>query len=117
MEEPPRNDQSSTTADVQQEVHVSVANDVDSHANQEVTWTGQMVELVVLAVRVSTVRPARSLHKNAMVAEVEARVHSALAPDDGECSLEAYEDLDQGQNWEEDEHAMVQTKVEVQVEA
>lgn len=79
-----------------------------------------MVELVVLAVRVLMVRPVRSLHKNAMVVVVvEARVHSALAPDDGECSLEADEDLDQDQNWEEDEHAMVQMKaeVEVQVEA
>jgi hypothetical protein len=78
-----------------------------------------MVELVVLAVRASTVRPARSLHKNAMAAEVEARVHSALASDDGECSLVAYEDLDQDQDWEEDEHAMAQMKaeVEVQVEA
>lgn len=78
-----------------------------------------MVELVVLGVRVSTVRPARSLRKNAMVAGVEARVHSVLAPDYGECSLVAYEDLDQAQNWEEDEHAMVQMKaeVEVQVEA
>ena len=95
-----------------------VANDADSHASQEVTWTCQMVELVVHAVRVLMVRPVRSLHKNGMVV-VEARVHSALAPDDGGCSLEAYEDLDQDQNWAEDEHAMVQMKaeVEVQVEA
>lgn len=104
---------------MQREVHVLVANDADSHANQEVTWTCQMVELVVLAARGSTVRPVRSLHKNAMVVEVEARVHNALALDDGECSLEAYEDLDQDQNSEEDEHATVQMKaeVEVQVEA
>jgi hypothetical protein len=52
-----------------------------------------------------------------MAAEgVEVMVHSALAPDDGEYSLEAYEDLEQDQNWEEDEHALAQKKVEGEVQ-
>lgn len=98
LKEEPRNDQLSTIAAVQWEVHVSVANGADSRAGQEVTWTCQTAEPAVHVARVSTVHPVRSQRRNAMAAVVEAKVHRALAPDGGEYSLEAYADSGQDQN-------------------
>ena len=97
MKELPQNDHWNTIVAAYWKVHASVAIDVETHANQEVTLTGQRDELEVHAVRASVAPPSQSLHKNAIPGLVEVKVRSALV-DIGEQPLEADEDLGQDQN-------------------